>query len=81
MASAPVFYPLGLVGKPEPSDIEYRYYHCTLAWEGMKCAKVNGAIYPIKENTKLLFVRSVIPEDLDKVILKHKWMPSSVEIQ
>ena len=75
----PLYYPLGLVGKPE-SQTQYRYYHCTLDWEGMKCAKVDNPAYPMKDNTKLLFVQSIIPENLDKAILKH-WMPSNVEIQ
>jgi hypothetical protein len=64
-----------------PSNIEYRYYHCYLNWNGLKCKKVDGPhIMPLDESSKLLFVKKYIPERFDKHILKYKWMPDSVTI-
>lgn len=61
---------------------EYRYYHCHLDWNGLKCNKVNGPeVLPIHKNTKLLFIKKYIPEVLDRQILKYKWLPSRVVIE
>jgi hypothetical protein len=66
---------------PKRENREYRYYHCTLDWKGMKCMKVNGPqIIPTDNNTKLLFVKSYFPEQLDGQILVHKFMPNTITI-
>ena len=67
-------------GKPEGR--KYRYYHCQLNWDGMKCKPVSGpSALPTDELTKLLFVNSYYPERLDSQILKCKWMPTTVVIE
>ncbi len=61
---------------------EYRYYHCHDNWNCLKCKKVDGpSVMSSQENTKLLFVKSYIPEQLDKYILKYKWIPENVIIE
>jgi hypothetical protein len=61
---------------------EYRYYHCQLDWDGMKCKPVSGpGVIPTDNLTKLLFVNSYYPERLASQILKCKWMPTSVTIE
>ena len=68
-------------GPPPKRDNEYRFYHCRLDYNGLKCKKVDGpSVLPSEDNTKLLFVKSYIPERLDKYILKYKWIPDSVVI-
>ena len=65
-----------------PPQNEYRYYHCHLDWNGLKCKKVEGPrTIPTDEWTKLLFVKKYIPEKLDKYILKYQWMPDKVIIE
>lgn len=65
-----------------PPPNEYRYYHCHLDWNGLKCKKVEGpSTIPTDMWTKLLFVKSYIPERFDKHILKYQWMPDSVIIE
>jgi len=67
---------------PKKSDADYRYYHCCLDHNGLKCKKVDGPnILPSKDNTKLLFIKSYIPELLDRPILKYKWIPDRVIIE
>ena len=67
---------------PPPKDNEYRYYHCHLDWNGLKCKKVDGpSTMPTDIWTKLLFVKKYIPESLDKHILKYQWMPDRVIIE
>lgn len=67
---------------PKKSDDNYRYYHCRLDWNGLKCKKVDGpSVLSSEEYTKLLFVNSYIPERLDKQILKYKWIPDQVVIE
>ncbi len=69
-------------GSAKQPDSDYRYYHCNLDWNGLKCKKVDGlSITPTQDCTKLLFVKSYIPERFDKYILKYKWMPDSVFIE
>lgn len=69
-------------GKPpskQPND--YRYYHCQLDWDGLACKKVDGpSVLPTQDCTKLLFVKSWIPEHLDTYVLKYKWIPDTVSI-
>ncbi len=65
---------------PPPNAPEYRYYHCQLDWDGMKCKPVEGPKTG-PENTKLLMVRSYLPESWDSEMLKHKWMPTKVTIE
>ena len=61
---------------------DYRYYHCRLDCNGLKCKKVtNSTIIPSKDYTKLLFIKSYIPERFDKTILKYKWIPDKVYIE
>lgn len=71
-------------GVPNPPNInnkEYRYYHCHLDWNGLKCTKVDGpSVLPAQDYTKLLFVKSYIPEIFDTQILKYKWLPNRVHI-
>lgn len=65
-----------------PAPKYYRYYHCSLDSDGLKCKKVfNPNVTLSKENTKLLFVKSSIPEVLDTTILKYKWIPDRVYIE
>jgi hypothetical protein len=67
---------------PKKEDREYRYYHCHLDWNGLKCKKVDGpGTLPTDDNTKLLFVKSYFPERLDKQVLKYQWMPDRVIIE
>lgn len=65
-----------------PPNDKYRYYHCYENTVGdLICNKVNNAgVLPVRQNTKLLFVKKYIPEILDTHILKYKWMPSKVHI-
>jgi hypothetical protein len=65
---------------PPPND--YRYYHCYQDWNGLKCKRVDGPeTMPTEKWTKLLFVKSYIPERFDKHILKYQWMPDRVIIE
>jgi hypothetical protein len=67
---------------PPKKDREYRYYHCHLDWNGLKCKKVDGpGTLPTDNNTQLLFVKSYYPERLDKHILKYKSIPDRVIIE
>lgn len=69
---------------PEPpkNNDKYRYYHCYSGWTGLKCKKVDGPdVMPSEDYTKLLFVKSYIPERFDKYILKYKWIPDGVIIE
>lgn len=77
-----------VTGSPEPikpsqvNNKEYRYYHCHLDWNGLKCQKVEGpSTLPARDDSLLLFVKSYIPERFDSHILKYKWMPSRVHIE
>jgi hypothetical protein len=70
------------IKEPVNNSKDYRYYHCYLDWNGLKCKKVEGPyILPDKDNTKLLFVRSYFPERFDGRILKYKWLPDNVFIE
>lgn len=63
------------------NNLEYRYYHCKIDWNGLKCNKVDGPhVKPKGDNVKLLFVKSYIPEKLDGLILKYKWLPDRIWI-
>jgi hypothetical protein len=67
---------------PPPKDNEYRYYHCNLEWNGLKCKKVDGpSAMPTRDDSLLLFVKSYIPEQFDSQILKYKWIPNRVIIE
>jgi hypothetical protein len=66
---------------PPPPHKDYRYYHCELDWDGLSCKKVDGPQSVPSDNHKLLFVKSYIPEQLDKYMLKYKWMPDRVVIE
>lgn len=67
---------------PPKRNDDYRYYHCRLHMTGLKCKKVDGpSILPSEDYTKLLFVKSYIPEGLDKHILKYQWIPDKVVIE
>ncbi len=67
---------------PPEKDDKYRYYHCRHNHTGLKCVKVTSlSVMPTEENTKLLFIKSYIPERLDKYILKYKWIPDTVIIE
>jgi hypothetical protein len=71
-----------LISDKVPPSNDYRYYHCHLDWNGLKCKKVIGpSTMPTDEWTKLLFIKSYIPESFDKHILKYKWMPDRVIIE
>lgn len=68
--------------KPPEVDNKYRYYHCHLYGTGLKCKRVEGPhTMPSDEWTKLLFVKTYIPERLDKHILKYQWIPDRVIIE
>jgi hypothetical protein len=68
--------------KPTPVNNEYRYYHCHLDWNGLKCKKVEGpSTVAARDDSLLLFVKSYIPERFDSHILKYKWLPSTVHIE
>ena len=72
----------GGIPPPKKEDREYRYYHCHLEWNGLKCKKVEGpGTLPTDDYTKLLFVKSYYPERLDKHILKYQFMPDRVDIE
>lgn len=71
-----------IVSNIQAINNDYRYYHCHLDWNGLKCKKVDGPyIQPSNEWTKLLFIQNYIPESLDKTILKYKWIPNRVIIE
>jgi hypothetical protein len=66
---------------PPKTDKEYRFYHCHLEWNGLKCQKVEGPhVFPVRNDSLLLSVKSYIPERFDSHILKYEWMPSRVFI-
>lgn len=66
--------------KPPPKN-DYRYYHCQLDWDGLQCKKVDGpSVMPTEDYTKLIFVKSYVPERLDKYVLQYKWVPDKVSI-
>jgi hypothetical protein len=74
-------------GGPEPiiptpnANKEYRFYHCHLEWNGLKCQKVEGpSVMPVRQDSLLLSVKSYIPERFDSHILKYEWMPRHVFI-
>ncbi len=63
-------------------DNEYRFYHCHLDWNGIKCKKVEGpSTMPDRNDSLLLFVKSYIPERFDSTVLKYKWMQDRVLIE
>ena len=67
---------------PKKGNDDYRYYHCRLDWDGLNCKKVDGpSVLPSEDYTKLLFVKSYIPERLDSQILKYQWIPDRVVIE
>ncbi len=72
----------GAKAPPPTEDKNYRFYHCHLDWNGLKCKKVEGpSTMPTDEWTKLMFVNNYIPERLDKHILKYQWLPDRVIIE
>jgi hypothetical protein len=72
----------GAKAPPPRRDDEYRFYHCHLDLNGLKCKKVDGpSVMPSEDYTKLLFVKSYIPERLDRYILKYQWIPDRVVIE
>jgi hypothetical protein len=78
-----MFLTAGAKAPPPPKrNDEYRYYHCHLHMTGLKCKKVDGSsVLPSENYTKLLFVKSYIPESLDRHILKYQWIPDRVIIE
>ena len=67
---------------PKRNDDDYRFYHCRLDYNGLKCKKVDGSgVMPSEDYTKLLFVKRYIPERFDRHILKYKWIPDRVIIE
>lgn len=67
---------------PPPPSNEYRYYHCHQELNGLKCKKIEGpSTTPTHEWTRLLFIKSYVPESFDKYILKYKWLPDVVIIE
>lgn len=67
--------------KPPPKNDNDRYYQCQQYMTGIKCECVEYQGYEIKDNSKLLSVKSYIPECFDKYILKYKWIPKWVSIE
>lgn len=69
--------------QPPPNrEDDYRFYHCRLDYNGLKCKKVDGpSVMPSEDYTKLLFVKRYIPERLDKYVLKYQWIPDTVNIE
>lgn len=79
--TAPIIQVLSSLPDPKKDD-NYRYYHCRSGWNCLKCKKVDSpSQMPTEENTQLLFVKSYIPERLDSIILKYKWVPDRVIIE
>jgi hypothetical protein len=67
---------------PKRGDDDYRFYHCRLDYNGLKCKRVDGpSVVPSEDYTKLLFVKHYIPERLDRHILKYQWIPDRVIIE
>lgn len=67
---------------PPKKNDGYRFYHCHLEWNGLKCQKVTGPdVMPTRDDSLLLTVNSYIPERFDSHILKYEWMPSRVFIE
>ena len=67
---------------PKKETDEYRYYQCRTYMEGIKCERIEYQGTKIESmNTKLLFVKSYVPECFDKYILKYKWIPKWVLIK
>ncbi len=74
LSSSPNKYP--------KKDKEYRYYHCNLDWNRLKCIKVDGPnTIPSRNDSLLLSIKSYIPEYFDKYVLKYKWIPDRVIIE
>lgn len=67
---------------PPPPHESYRYYHCREDWNDLHCKKVSGpSVMPTEDYTKLIAIKSYIPERLDKIVLKYKWIPDRVFIR
>jgi|LakMenEpi03Aug12_release.lakeMendotaPanAssembly.Ray.scaffolds.fasta_scaffold168375_2 hypothetical protein len=67
---------------PKKEDREYRYYHCHQLTPSLKCKRVDGPnVLPTDNNTQLLFIKNYIPEKLDKMLLRIKWIPDRVIIE
>ena len=67
---------------PPRREDDYRFYHCHNYYNGLKCKKVDGpSVLPSEDCTELIFVKSYIPERLDRYILKYQWIPDSVVIE
>ena len=67
---------------PTKRNDDYRFYHCRLDYNGLKCKKVDeSGVMPSEDYTKLLFVKRYIPERFDRYILKYQWIPDRVIIE
>ena len=59
-----------------------RFYSCHEDWNGLKCTQVD---HPeddsLTPNTRLLIIPAWVPEKLDRMILKYKWVPSRVILE
>jgi hypothetical protein len=70
------------VKNPDNNSQSYRYYHCYLDWNGLKCKKVDGPDVLSKvTNTQLLAINNYFPEKLDPYILKYKIIPNNIFIE
>ena len=70
---------LSVAASSPPPLPEFRYYQCRPYMHGIKCDRVDGPY--TENNTQLLFVKSYIPEGLDKYILKYKANPRVVYLE
>jgi hypothetical protein len=68
---------LATINSPQKPN-KYRYYQCHLDWNELKCKKVHTNT---QENTQLFTVCKYIPEQLDKYVLKYKYIPNKVIIE
>lgn len=76
-----VFKALKNSNVPPKKNDDYRYYHCNLYLNTLNCIKVNDSNESSNDNSSLLYVKSYIPEQFDKHILKYKFIPNKVIIE
>lgn len=64
------------------NNTKYRYYKCKQYADSLKCKQIQFKNdFLIDESTQIISIKKTIPEYLDKMILKYKWIPNSVIIE
>jgi hypothetical protein len=68
--------------KPPPKKDNDRYYKCQLYMTGINCKRIKHQETKTESmNTKVLSVKSYIPECFDKYILKYKCTQKWISIE